>query len=71
MLSGLLSVFKSGIIAKSYLQTLLNLIQHFEADFVQDGNARNAAIDDACQYLQSLKVPTPAPVASPSIEPTE
>jgi hypothetical protein len=71
MLSGLLSVFKNGFIAKSYMQTLLSLLQHFEADFVQDGNARNAAIDDACQYLQSLKIPTPASVASPASEPAE
>ena len=71
MVSGLLSVFKTSIVAKSYMQTLLNLIQPFEADFVHEGNARNAAIDDACQYLQSLKVPTPAPVASSVIEPSE
>lgn len=71
MLTGLLSIFKNGMIAKSYMQTLLNLVQHFEAEFVVDGSCKNSAIDDICQYLQSLKVPTPANVESSAIEPAE
>lgn len=69
MLSGLLSVFKNGAVAKSYMQTLINLVQHFEADLVVDGSSKDAAIDDACQYLQSLKTPKAAAPANAPASP--
>lgn len=55
MLSTLLANFKNYAIAKSFLQTFLNLLQHFEADYIKDGNSRDALLDDLSQYLLSLK----------------
>jgi hypothetical protein len=65
MLSSLLAYFKNVSFGTSFIQAFTNLIQHFEAAYVVDGNARNALIDDLCQSLQALKVTAPAAPAAP------
>ena len=62
MLSALFASFKSVQVGTSFMQAVLGLIQHLDANYVVDGSARNAVIDDLCQALQAHKVSV-APVA--------
>lgn len=58
MLDGLITAFKAeyGLAHAGDLFTSIHsIVQGLEDNYVKDGNARNAAIDSVCQYLQSLK----------------
>lgn len=68
MLSSLLAYFKNVSFGTSFVQGFMNLIQHFDAQYVVDGNARNALIDDLCQSLQALKVQAPAAPVAPTVQ---
>lgn len=55
MLDTLLTLFKGNHQTfLSFVQTMYNLVQHFEANYVDEGS-RNAAIDAAVELLQSYK----------------
>jgi hypothetical protein len=65
MLSSLIASFKNAAIGKSFLTAVINLVQHFEADYVVDGNARNALLDDLSQTLLAMKTPVTTPASAP------
>lgn len=59
MLDAIFSAIKSEINGLSHMSDIMksisDLLEHFEEDYVKDGNARNAAIDAVIQILQNHK----------------
>ena len=55
----LLSSFESLTHASSFISSVSSLVESVGANYVKDQNVRNALIDTAVEYLQSLKVQAP------------
>lgn len=58
MLVGLFHAFKDEIAlskCKDVFIDLESLCMHFSSAYVKDGDAKDAAIDAVCEYLQTLK----------------
>lgn len=50
-----LAKFESVASAASFLSAFETFICHFSSDYLKDGNLQDALIDEAIEYLQSLK----------------